>query len=110
MGKAENYRYYWQPLWETTPPSFLGPENPDWAGNFKVRFWNTQWQNIIFDYVDTIVKKGFNGIYLDIIDAYYYWKVENSQEPSADLLMIQFILNISNYVNSITTDTFFILP
>lgn len=62
IGEAEDYRYYWQSSWITTPPSWLGPENPDWPGNYKVRFWETVWQNIVFSYVDTIINQGFDGI------------------------------------------------
>lgn len=110
IGEAENYRYYWQSVWNTTPPIWLGPENPDWAGNFKVKFWDPQWQNIIFSYIDTIINQGYDGVYMDIIDAYYYWQVENPLEPMADSLMIQFVLNIRNHISSITTNTFYIIP
>ncbi|MFH1320394.1 MAG: MJ1477/TM1410 family putative glycoside hydrolase [Bacteroidota bacterium] len=110
IGEAEDYRYYWQSSWETTPPSWLGDENPDWHGNYKVRFWNTAWQNIIFSYIDTIISQGFDGIYMDIIDAYYYWQFENSEEPMADSLMVQFVLNIRNHIDGLTLDTFYIIP
>ncbi len=30
----------------------------------------------MFDYLDQIVDQGFDGVYLDIIDAYYYWEDE----------------------------------
>lgn len=110
IGEAENYRYYWQSIWNTLPPTWLGPENPDWTGNFKVKFWDPQWQNIIFSYIDTIINQGFDGIYMDIIDAYYYWQVENPQESMADSLMIQFVLNIRNHISLITTSTFYIIP
>lgn len=84
IGEAESYRDYWQPAWENTPPAWLGPENPDWPGNYKVKFWYPQWKNIIYTYIDTILAKGYDGIYMDIIDAYYYWQEENIQEPNAD--------------------------
>ena len=109
IGEAEDYRYYWQPSWATSPPSWLGPENPDWPGNFKVRFWEAEWQNIIFGYLDTIINQGFDGIYMDIIDAYYYWSVENPEQPIADSLMCQFLLNIRNHANSVTGNLDFIL-
>ncbi len=109
IGEAEDYRYYWQPSWATSPPSWLGPENPDWPGNYKVRFWEAEWQNIVFGYIDTIINQGFDGIYMDIIDAYYYWSVENPEQPYADSLMCQFILNIRSYANSVTGNLNFIL-
>ncbi len=110
IGEAEDYRFYWKSSWGTNPPAFLGPENPDWAGNYKVKFWDAQWQNIVFSYIDTIIQQGFDGIYLDIVDAYYYWKEENPQEPFADTLMINFVQNIRNHISNTTANIFYIIP
>ena len=78
IGEAEDYRYYWQPDWDTNPPSWLDAENPDWPGNYKVQYWNGSWQNIIFgsdeSYLDKIIAAGFDGVYLDIIDAFEYFE------------------------------------
>jgi cysteinyl-tRNA synthetase len=74
IGEAEDYRWYWQPEWLTNPPSWLGPENPDWPGNYLVRYWDPQWQEIIFgtdsSYVDMVIASGFDGVYLDKIDSF----------------------------------------
>lgn len=79
IGEAEDYRFYWQSSWNTTNPSWLVEENPDWAGNFKVQYWNDEWQNIIIgnddnSYLNKILNAGFDGVYLDIIDAYEYFE------------------------------------
>lgn len=78
IGEAENYRYYWQPNWNTQKPIWMDAENPDWAGNFKVRYWNTEWKNIIYgndnSYLKKILNAGFDGVYLDIIDAFEYYE------------------------------------
>ncbi|MBN1895856.1 endo alpha-1,4 polygalactosaminidase [bacterium] len=74
IGEAEDYRFYWQPGWKPGDPAWLGPENPDWEGNFKVRYWDPGWQAVIFSYLDRILAAGFDGVYLDIIDAYEYWE------------------------------------
>lgn len=110
IGEAEDYRDYWHSDWKKNPPSWLGPENPNWKGNYKVRFWYSEWQNIIFNYVNVIIDQGFDGIYLDIIDAYYYWMQENPEEPQADSLMIQFVLNIRNHIQTRTAKTFYMIP
>jgi len=109
IGEAEDYRYYWQASWNTSPPAWLGPVNPDWAGNYKVRFWDPQWQALIFDYVDTIIAQGFDGIYLDIVDAWYYWTDENPEEPKADSLMIDFINKLREHVDAATGGPGFII-
>jgi cysteinyl-tRNA synthetase len=78
IGEAENYRYYWQSGWKTGNPSWLDDENPDWAGNYKIRYWEPEWQNIIFgndnSYLKKIINAGFDGVYLDIIDAFEYFE------------------------------------
>lgn len=78
IGEAENYRYYWQPSWNTNKPSWLDAENPNWAGNFKVKYWNTEWQSIIYgnenSYLKKILNSNFDGVYLDIIDAFEYYE------------------------------------
>ncbi len=110
IGEAEDYRFYWQSEWQTHSPAWLGPENPNWPGNYKVRFWNPDWQKIIFSYVDTLLDRGFNGLYCDIIDAYYYWREENPEQPLADSLMVQFLADIRQHVQEKTSAPFFIFP
>jgi len=78
IGEAEDYRYYWQSDWDNKKPSWIDKENPNWEGNFKVRYWNEDWQNIIFGnetaYLDKILEANFDGVYLDIIDAFQYFE------------------------------------
>ncbi len=78
IGEAEDYRFYWDSSWEKDPPPWLKEENPHWEGNYKVRYWDTEWQNIIFgspsSYLDRIMAAGFDGVYLDIIDGYEYFE------------------------------------
>lgn len=78
IGEAENYRYYWQSSWNTNKPTWLDSENPYWAGNYKVKYWNTEWQDIIYgndnSYLKKIVDANFDGVYLDIIDAFEHFE------------------------------------
>lgn len=78
IGEAEDYRYYWDPSWDTQRPSWLGNENPDWPGNYKVEYWDPEWQAIIFgnddSYLQRIIDTGFDGAYLDVIDAFEYFE------------------------------------
>lgn len=78
IGEAENYRYYWRVDWLTNPPQWLGEENPDWPGNYRVEYWDTGWQSVIFgndsSYTKKIIDAGFDGVYLDIIDAFEYYE------------------------------------
>lgn len=78
IGEAEDYRYYWNTSWNSNRPGWVANENPDWPGNFKVKYWNEDWQNIIYkgddSYLDRITTAGFDGVYLDIIDAFEYFE------------------------------------
>ena len=77
IGEAEDYRWYWQASWSKKGPDFLCPENPEWEGNFKVKYWYPDWQNIICGpegYLSKILAAGFDGVYLDIIDAFEYFE------------------------------------
>lgn len=74
IGEAEDYRYYWQAEWKRGNPSWLDKENPKWKGNYKVKYWNAEWQAIIFDYLSRITNAGFDGVYLDIIDTFEYYE------------------------------------
>ncbi|MEZ4773914.1 MAG: endo alpha-1,4 polygalactosaminidase [Bacteroidia bacterium] len=78
IGEAEDYRYYWQAEWKNSPPSWLDKENPQWKGNYKVRYWESGWQAVIMGdanaYLDKVLASGFDGVYLDIIDAFEYFE------------------------------------
>ncbi len=82
IGEAESYRYYWQWTWGGKwytnwigwfmAPSWRGPVNREWAGNYATRFWQDGWQNVILGsggYLERIQKAGFDGVYLDKIDS-----------------------------------------
>lgn len=78
IGEAENYRYYWKSSWASNKPSWLYKENPDWEGNYKVWYWEKEWQDIIYgndsSYLKKILDAEFDGVYLDIIDAFEYYE------------------------------------
>lgn len=107
IGEAETYRDYWQPDWDSAPPVWLAAGNPEWEGNIKVAYWNTDWQEIVFGMVDGIVDAGFDGLYLDIIDAYGYWE-EAAPQASPEFYrdaMIDFVAAIRARAEARMADT-----
>jgi cysteinyl-tRNA synthetase len=76
IGEAEVYRYYWQWYWflDEFAPAWRGGPNKEWQGNYDVRYWHEEWQDIIFrsagSYLERIVRAGFDGVYLDKVDEY----------------------------------------
>jgi cysteinyl-tRNA synthetase len=76
IGEAEDYRPYWQSDWVSSgrrtaaAPAWLGIENPEWKGNYQVKYWNAEWQKIILTSNDDAMAQGFDGVYLDIVDGF----------------------------------------
>src|SRR6056297_642619 len=102
IGEAEDYRFYWQEEWATNPPEWLDEENPQWVGNYNVKFWDDDWKAIVFQYIDKILEQGFSGIMLDRVDSYYYWSEEQGvlTEQDAAEEMINFVVEIGNYIKT----------
>jgi cysteinyl-tRNA synthetase len=112
IGEAETYRWYWKKAWDANgdgvpdkgAPSWLGGSNPDWLDNYKVRFWQPGWQKLIYgtpqSYLDKIIADGYDGVYLDIIDAYEYWGPGGEGRPvraSAAQDMVDFVRALAHY-------------
>lgn len=89
IGEAESYRYYWKDEWNKRPrhgrrnfqhtsPAWLKGENPAWKENFKVDYRASEWHDIIYkgedSYLQKILDAGFDGVYLDIVDAFEYFE------------------------------------
>ena len=76
IGAAEKYRNYWKRDWTLGNPSWLKKKYDGYDNEFWVEYWNKDWQKIIYGNDDSYAKKiidaGFNGIYLDNIEAYYF--------------------------------------
>jgi cysteinyl-tRNA synthetase, unknown class len=102
IGEAESYRFYWDKAWcgknlRRQRPSWLGKENPDWDENYAVKFWEPGWQQVIFDYADRIVAAGFDGVYLDKVDAFEDWSRKGLGHKDA---MVDFVASIAARVKA----------
>jgi cysteinyl-tRNA synthetase len=105
IGEAENYRWYWGAKWDRnndgvpdhSAPTWLGPQNPDWVGNYEVKYWDPSWQRVVRLYLDKIISAGFSGAYFDIVDAYEYWQPSN---PNAESQMVQFVESLAAYARA----------
>lgn len=68
IGEAEDYRPYWRSEWVHHHPVWLGAENPEWKGNYTVKFWHREWRDIVVSVLKQYKKLGFDGVYLDKVD------------------------------------------
>ena len=103
IGEAEDYRAYWQPGWTAAKPAWLLGENPDWPGNYAVKFWDPAWQKLVHARVDAAIALGYQGIYLDIVDAYETAQVRKAYPGTAAELrqaMIDFVTELSAYAKA----------
>jgi cysteinyl-tRNA synthetase, unknown class len=121
IGQAENYRDYWAENWVAPTstsigsPDFLITIDPDgWSGNYPVAYWDKSWQDLWIG--DTgIIKKiagyGFDGVYLDWVEAYDDDKVRavaEEQKLNPEYEMLVFIEKIRNKGRSINPDFYVI--
>ena len=83
-------------------PIWLGRENEGWPGNFLVRYWEKGWQDIIYGtkaaYLDRIMAAGFDGVFLDRVDAFTGVADERA---SGRAEMVQFVTAISRYARKL---------
>lgn len=95
IGEASSYLPYWKPEWGSQQKGVLtitdsAPEwvgnvaNPDWPESVKVRYWDSEWQQYMFEELKKIQDAGFKGVYLDIIDAYLYWGDSNTYKENGE--------------------------
>ena len=112
IGEAERYRTYWDNTWYDAPtrPPWLLEANKDWDGNFKVRFWDRDWQRIVFGspqaYLDRILGAGFDGVYLDRADVFQELEAEN---PQAEDAMERFIAELAAHARKLRPEALIVM-
>jgi len=76
IGSAENYCYYWKKLWGLRHPLWIKRRYEGYKDEYWVKYWKQDWQDIIYGNKDSYTKKiidaGFDGAYLDNVEAYYF--------------------------------------
>ena len=100
IGEAERYRYYWRPEWEMreSRPAWLGPENPNWPGNYLVTYSDPQWQSIIFGSpaATSIMAAGFDGVFLDRVDTF---QDEGRDSPESRDAMVSYLVRLADHAH-----------
>jgi cysteinyl-tRNA synthetase, unknown class len=96
VGESEEYRYYWDAAWKSSPPDWLGEENCAWPKAHRVRYWTSGWKDINFrrsdSYLRRIIDAGFDGVYLDRVDIFETFEKER---PTARSEMITHVSDLA---------------
>lgn len=99
-GEAEDFRYYWKPEWNKKRPGWVFKADKDWKGDFIVKYWDKDWQKIIYgtpdSLIDRIMDAGFDGVSIDRVDAYYYF----GDTEERRLQMVDLVKRISDYMRA----------
>lgn len=80
IGAAENFRYYWQKDWKIGRPGWLAApySDPYYDDEFWVRYWDDEWKEILVgndaSYLKKILDAGFDGVWLDNLEAYRFFE------------------------------------
>ncbi len=122
IGQAENWRTYWKEDWAAPTiqkrgnPSFLVTPDPDgWEDCYSVAYWDQRWKDIWVSpngIISELAKLGFDGIYLDWVEAYdddHVREVARKAKVNPELEMIRFIEEIGKVGKEITSD-FLVIP
>ncbi len=71
VGQAEEHRTYWQDAWAPGSPDWIVGTDPDgWVGNYPVAYWRDEWRAIMQAAVEQVANEGYDGIYMDWVEAY----------------------------------------
>lgn len=130
IGEAEDWRWYWtwSTEWDCIPPipddwpDYILICDPDgWSGNYPIAYWDPRWKDIVIygenqdsspygDYnsiIDEVIKDGFDGIYLDWVEAFEDEEVmaeaqRQGKDPAVE--MISFIQEMRDYAEQRNPD------
>ena len=95
LGEAENFRDYFS----TLSKSIIGPQDPDWPGDYQVAYWTPEWKAVAEKAIDQMVAAGYNGIYFDVVDEFYSsWA--KSHDPNAEQDMVNLVELLKQYATS----------
>ncbi|MHC4449041.1 MAG: MJ1477/TM1410 family putative glycoside hydrolase [Planctomycetota bacterium] len=110
LGEASDFRFYWQGWGEGDPP-YIGPENPNYPGVHKVKYWKRAWWNqVVRPYLDRILDAGFDGVCLDGIDAYWFWYLQGEDPVQSADRMAALVRKVAEYARSRAGEDFVVCP
>lgn len=111
IGEASDFRFYWEDDWEVGSPSFIGPANPWWPGAYKAKYWKRGWwTECIRPWLDRILAAGFDGVWLDGVDSYWFWYTEGYDPVWAADRMAKLVRKTAEYARERAGEDFVVCP
>ena len=111
LGEASDFRFYWQSNWKEGSPSFIGPANPNWPGAYKAKYWKKAWfDKVIRPYLDRILDAGFDGVWLDGVDSYWFWYTQGEDPVKSANRMAKLVRKTAQYARGIFGEHFVVCP
>ena len=74
MGRAFDWRWYWQKGWSAGNPPFLFAVDRTEPGAFVIDPLSPQWLEILGKYIAGLIDLGFDGVMMDDIDTYLWFE------------------------------------
>ena len=65
---------------------------------------------VLRPYLKKIISAGFQGVYLDVVDSYWYWGEKDGSHKDKAIKMFKLIKKIQRYANKKTGGNFAICP
>ncbi len=108
VGQAEEHRTYWQDGWAPGSPDWIVGTDPDgWVGNYPIAYWRDEWRAIMQAAVQQVATEGYDGIYMDWVEAYSDESVVSAAQaagvdPASE--MANFVLDIGTWGRAVNPD------
>lgn len=88
IGESEDYR---SDVKKSRNKSWMTNQGTGWKGNKTVKYWDPDWQRIVKARVRAAIDAGYDGVYLDRIDAYERIKAPKGSRSE----MVKFVKDIA---------------
>ena len=73
LGRAYDWRWYWQKGWDVGSPSFLFAHD-EGAGQYLTDLSSPEWKALLGKYLTGIMDLGFDGVMFDDTDTYLWFE------------------------------------